>query len=173
MSSVDAQGAERFNVYGPVKSVRPLKGPPASDCVRMCSCGRAAGRPGGRAGVWTHADACGCTCYGRFSVCQRAYHRRCAAITTTGTCGTRLPMDRTCGTAPGAVRSRHWPVLTSAQWPAAKLALRLALVTWDGRCSVGRLRGTWLAWQLISFHYVEAAEVRLLDDLINRPELYR
>ena len=37
VSSVDAQGAERFNVYGPVKSVRPLKGPPASDCVRMCS----------------------------------------------------------------------------------------------------------------------------------------
>jgi hypothetical protein len=30
-----------------------------------------------------------------------------------------------------------------------------------------------LASQLISFHYVEAAEVRLLDDLINRPELYR
>ena len=37
VSSVDAQGAERFNVYGPVKSVRPLKGPPALDCVRMCS----------------------------------------------------------------------------------------------------------------------------------------
>jgi hypothetical protein len=30
-----------------------------------------------------------------------------------------------------------------------------------------------VAVQLISFHYVEASEALLLDDLVIRPELYR
>jgi hypothetical protein len=56
---------------------------------------------------------------------------------------------------------------------AAKLALRLALVSLDVVVSGEIAWKLPLASQLISFHYVEAAEVRLLDDLINRPELYR
>ena len=132
VSSVDAQGAERFNVYGPVKSVRPLKGPPASDCVRMCSwrarvcmrmhvlwsvqlriaCAGTAPQVRGHYDDW----------YVRYKAADGSQVRN-----GTGCC------------AEHAMARPDIPTVA-----AAKLALRLALVTLDvGRCSVG------IAW---NFH---------------------
>ena len=141
VSSVDAQGAERFNVYGPVKSVRAarlrdLLPRTAFECAR---------------GVRVRARACVCVCMRMHVLWSVQLRIACAGtapqvrghyddwyVRYKAADGSQVRNGTGC-CAEQAMARPDIPTVA-----AAKLALRLALVTLDvGRCSVG------IAW---NFH---------------------